>query len=248
MIKDLANKKPAPSGGARSDSETRREVRHRRQNQDDRLTSVYHSSAHYPMRYPSRGWTIKQLLHPILFSIIIPTYYIFGKYLLAFLRIVRGVGLAVSASERRGEKPDMFPARMPEALVELALHQFNKLERYNEHRREIAKIYYRELSNYQLPPQVHGAIYLRFNIRHHCAKEIIQAAKKEHILLGDWYKNILDPIGTDFVKMQYTQGSCPNAEQAARESVNLPTHINISLNDAKKIVGFFVNAVKSKTA
>lgn len=181
---------------------------------------------------PSRCWTAKQLLHPLLFSIIIPTYYIFGKYLLAFLRIVRGVGLAVSAAERAGERPGMFPARMNDALAELALHQFGKLEKYNSHRRELTKIY---------GDTMPGAIYLRFNIRHPRAKEIIQEAKRRHILLGDWYKNVIDPVGTDFDAMKYTVGSCPNAELAARESVNLPTHINISEKDAKRIIQYIRN-------
>lgn len=200
----------------------------------------------------SNRWVVKQLLHPLLFAIIIPTYYIFGKYLLAFLRIVRGVGLAVSQGERRGEKPDMFPARMPEELAELALHQFNKLEMYNKHRREIATLYYQGFNNspprtpsltlregeLQLPPRVDGSIYLRLNITHPNAKEVIREARKRHILLGDWYKNIIDPIGTDFEKMKYTPVSCPNAEKAARESVNLPTHINISKKDAIAIIEF----------
>ncbi len=188
---------------------------------------------------PPDRWTIKQILHPLLFSIIIPTYYIFGKYLLAFLRIVRGVGLAVSQSERRGEKPDMFPARMPEELAELALHQFAKLEMYNEHRRKIAELYKTKLGDYfELPPANDGSIYLRFNIRHSKAKEIIQEAKRKHILLGDWYKNVIDPIGTDFSAMKYISGSCQNAERAARDSINLPTHINISKKDAIKIIEF----------
>lgn len=190
---------------------------------------------------PSRSWTLKQLLHPLLFSVIIPTYYIFGKYLLAFLRIVRGVGLAVSKIERMGERPTMFPARMPDALAELALHQFGKLEKYNTHRKEIAEFYFENINPAyaKLPSRCEGAIYLRFNIRHPNAKEVIQDAKRKHILLGDWYKNIIDPIGTDFSKMHYTPGSCPNAERAAREIINLPTHINISSKNAKRIVQYF---------
>lgn len=210
---------------------------------------------HKTLLGPSRSWTIKQLFHPLLFSIIIPTYYIFGKYLLAFLRIIRGVGLAVSQKERMGERPGMFPARMPDALAALALHQFDKLEMYNKHRREIAEIYriklskpsgsdpygYRGQTPMVMPPEISGAIYLRFNILHSNAQEIIRKAKRHHILLGDWYKNVIDPIGTDFAAMKYTPGSCPNAERAARESVNLPTHINISTKDAERIIQFIRN-------
>ena len=200
--------------------------------------------------YPSRSWSFKQLLHPPLFSLIIPTYYIFGKYLLAFLRVVRGVGLAVSKIERMGERPDMFPARMPETFAALALHQFGKLEKYNTHRREIAKIYFENIGSAYatLPVRNEGAIYLRFNILHPHAKKVIMEAKGKHILLGDWYKNIIDPTGTDFNKMHYTPGSCPNAERAARESINLPTHINISSGDAATIIEFLKNYKNSPSA
>jgi dTDP-4-amino-4,6-dideoxygalactose transaminase len=38
--------------------------------------------------------------------------------------------------------------------------------------------------------------------------------------------------------MKYVFGSCPRAEKIAKTIVNLPTHINISETDAKKIVKF----------
>ncbi|OGZ57865.1 MAG: hypothetical protein A3B96_03515 [Candidatus Spechtbacteria bacterium RIFCSPHIGHO2_02_FULL_43_15b] len=198
--------------------------------------------------HPKKSWVVKQLTHPILFSIIIPTYYIFGKYFLGFLRVARGIGLAVSQQERRGEKPDIFPAKMPDALAKIALHQFTKLEKYNEHRRRISKLYFLHFaklpyvgfpsSHIELPKRSEGAVYLRFNIRATNAKEILKKAKRRHILLGDWYKNVIDPLGTDFEKLGYAPESCPRAEKAAKESINLPTHINISEKSAIAIVKF----------
>lgn len=38
--------------------------------------------------------------------------------------------------------------------------------------------------------------------------------------------------------MQYISGSCPVAEKLAKETLNLPTHINISKEEAQKIVDF----------
>lgn len=208
-------------------------------------------SLHASLPIPSKSWALRQILHPILFSIIIPTYYLFGKYFLILLKAARGVGLAVSQKERLGQKPDMFPARMPNALAIIALHQFEKLERYNEHRKEIARTYVdllksdfnRSVESVEIGFQQikNGAIYLRFNITHPKAREIIKNAKKKHILLGDWYSNVIDPKGTDFEKMKYIHGSCPNAEKIAEESINLPTHINISTKDAKRIVQYLRN-------
>jgi len=38
--------------------------------------------------------------------------------------------------------------------------------------------------------------------------------------------------------MKYKLGSCPKAEKLANQVLNLPTHVNINLNDAQKIVDF----------
>jgi len=38
--------------------------------------------------------------------------------------------------------------------------------------------------------------------------------------------------------MQYISGSCPKAEKLAKITFNLPTHINISENGARKIIKF----------
>jgi len=38
--------------------------------------------------------------------------------------------------------------------------------------------------------------------------------------------------------MGYIVGSCPTAEKLAKETLNLPTHINISKKEARKIVEF----------
>jgi dTDP-4-amino-4,6-dideoxygalactose transaminase len=38
--------------------------------------------------------------------------------------------------------------------------------------------------------------------------------------------------------MKYQMGSCPKAEKLAKETLNLPTHINISQAGAQKIIKF----------
>lgn len=200
----------------------------------EKIEPIYQNLPHM-----SLFWTVKQLLHPFLFSIIIPTYYILGKYFLALLRCVRGVTLAVSQEERLGEQPGIFPAKMPNALAVLALKQFGKLGKYNEHRRMVASFYYKNLRSVGIPAEIPGAIYLRFNILHPKAKAIIKEAKKSRILLGDWYRGTIAPTGTDFEKIGYVEGNCPRAESAASESINLPTHINMSIEDAENIVAVF---------
>jgi len=190
--------------------------------------------------FPSYFWIKQQLLHPILMNwLILPTYRIFGKYLLVLFQKLRILSKAVQQREKFGEKPDYFPKRLPDALAILALNQFKKLERFNNHRKEIAKFYHKELKNtsFELPAEKEQ-IYLRFTIKHPRAHEIIRKARKNNLLIGDWYECPIAPSDTKLDKMQYKIGSCPKAEKLARETLNLPTHINISDKGAKKIADF----------
>jgi len=193
--------------------------------------------------FPSCFWVKQQLLHPVLMNwIILPTYKIFGKYLLILCQWLHVLSKAVHWKEKRGMKPCYFPKRMPRALAILALNQFKKLERFNSHRREIAEFYRKELqsTSFELPADSEQ-IYLRFTIKHPKAKEIIKNAWENNLLIGDWYDKVIAPHDTKLEKMQYIEGSCPKAERLAKETLNLPTHINISLADAQKIVNFLKN-------
>jgi len=191
---------------------------------------------------PSYFWIFQQLLHPILMNwLILPTYRFLGKYLLVLLQWFHILPKAVHWKEKRGLKPDYFPKQFPNALAILALNQFKKLERFNNHRREIAEFYRNKLkefsSSFELPLDS-KQIYLRFTLKHPKALEIIRKAWQKNLLIGDWYTTPIAPCDTKLDKLQYKLGSCPKAEKLAKITLNLPTHINISQKEAQKIVDF----------
>ncbi len=206
--------------------------------------------------YPSCRWIFQQLLHPILMNyLILPTYSIscpvgnrrfsfgVGKYLLVLLQWLQILSKAVHWKEKRGRKPGYFPKRLPNALAVLALNQFKKLEKLNQNRKELSSFYYneiKELSSFGLPPSPDDRkqVFLRFTIKHKKAHEIIEKAWQKNLLIGDWYDKVIAPHDTRLEKMQYIAGSCPKAEKLVKETLNLPTHINISTREAKKIVDF----------
>src|SRR3989344_1775809 len=104
--------------------------------------------------YPSGFWIKQQLLHPVAMNWkILPTYRVFGKYVLVFSQWLHILSKAVHWKEKRGMKPGYFPKRMPNALAILALRQLGKLDRFNTHRKGIAKKYYEELAgtSFELP-------------------------------------------------------------------------------------------------
>ncbi len=197
------------------------------------------------VEYSSCCWILQQLLHPILMNwIIIPTYVFFGKYLLVLFQYLGIMSKAVHKKEKRGERPSYFPKKMPGALAGLALNQLKKLERFNSHRREIAKLYSEGLKNtpYHLPlvfPERKN-IFLRFTLKNEKAHEIIKKAWRKNIIIGDWYTVPIAPFDTKPEKVGYRQGSCPKAEKLAKATLNLPTHINISMDAAQKIINFLL--------
>ncbi len=192
---------------------------------------------------PSLFWIRQQLLHPILlYFFILPLYNFIdlGKLFLIFSQWLHLLSKAVSWKEKRGLKPDYFPKALPNALAAMAQNQFNKLDIFNAHRQKIAEFYYENLKDTKfILPQKNNNIFLRFAVTHPKAHEIIYDAwHKENILLGDWYTTPIAPDDTKLDEMKYLAGSCPNTEELSKKTLNFPTHINTSIEDAKRIVKF----------
>ncbi|KKQ85722.1 MAG: DegT/DnrJ/EryC1/StrS aminotransferase [Candidatus Woesebacteria bacterium GW2011_GWB1_38_8] len=193
--------------------------------------------------YPSLFWVIQQLLHPILFGIILPLYNLgYGKLTIGkiLLYISQRLGLlskAVFPQEELGQKPKVFPTKLPGALSVLALTQLRKLDKFNNHRKEIANIYFQKLKspNYKLLNKNKGIIWIRFPVIEDKAKKIYEYAKGKGILLGDWYKQVVVPV-KNLQLVGYDFGSCPKAEKLAGNILNLPTYPNLNKKDAMTIV------------
>ncbi|MFH1509837.1 MAG: aminotransferase class I/II-fold pyridoxal phosphate-dependent enzyme [Candidatus Nealsonbacteria bacterium] len=190
------------------------------------------------IKFPTFFWIKQQLLHPVFMNIlIIPTYKRLGKYLLVLFQKLNLLSKAVHIKEKKGELPGYFPKRLPNALAILALNQFNKLEKFNAHRKIIAQFYRNNLEETSFTvPVSNSQIYLRFTLKHSKAHEIIKYFWKKNILIGDWYTSPLAPKDTNLEKLQYQLGSCPNAENISKTTFNLPTHINVSEKEAEKII------------
>ena len=205
------------------------------------------------LNFPSNFWIFQQLLHPILTNyIVLPAYGInsaLGRIILGLFHILKILSKGVYKKEKKGKIPKYFPRKLPNDLAILALNQFRKLERFNEHRREIAKFYENELKNTKFVPPLAKSwenitpIFMRYPILTNLdTDEILQEARKRKIYLDDgWRKTPIVPPDTKIDKMKYILGSCPKAEEIAKKILNLPTHINISKEDAKKIIELLKN-------
>lgn len=178
--------------------------------------------------YPPQWWILQQLMHPLLFSIILPMYHVLsiGKLILILAQKMRLVSFPVVTAEYTGQRPSLFPKRLPNALAALAVGQLSKLYRYNVKRMLIAQKY---------GAVIDGAVYLRYPIKTLHKDSILKVAKKKGILLGTWYSHVIDPAGVDLKSVGYTKGSCPHAEEAARTIINLPTYPRMNTADVSLV-------------
>ena len=189
------------------------------------------------LNYPENKWTNKQLMHPIIMNLFVLPFYNFlniGKIILELSIRFNLLSKAVTASEYKGILPDLFPLKMPNSLAKLALNQFKKLDKFNDHRKEIAEYYKKNIGG--LFNITDGAIYLKFPILIDNGDEIIEEISKYNIMLEDgWRKKVIAPPKTNLCKMNYKEGECENAEKISDKIIILPTHINITKDIAEKI-------------
>ncbi len=117
----------------------------------------------------------------------------------------------------------------------LVLDSFNRIKENLTHRRKIANIYKNNLDKKLLSESVtkliNSSSNLRFPVFVNKRDRLIGFLEKEKIYISDtWYDS---PIGPKrYLKETDYNGQCPNSEETSSLVVNLPTHINISEEDA----------------
>lgn len=72
-------------------------------------------------------------------------------------------------------------------------------------------------------PAYAGHGMLRYVVRVKNKEAVLEQARINRIPLGDWFVSPLHPVETDLDKWCYKRGSCPEAEKACQETVNLFT-------------------------
>ena len=201
--------------------------------------------------YPSRAWTLQQLLHPVLMNyLVLPLYDCLkvGKIFLGIFLNLKILSKAVVGSEGKGRLPGYFPKRLPNGLAVLALNQFKKLDSFNRHRKEIVEIYRNGLSkNRFVQPfaiwdkQINEPVFMKYPIFAADPIKILKIMKENRIYLNDgWRGSPVVPPSSCLGVFGYKKGSCPKAEQISQKILSLPTHINISPEQAKEIIGLLL--------
>ncbi len=154
-----------------------------------------------------------------------------GKWLLWLARKLSLTALILEPEEKRGEIVVGFPAQLPNALAQLALRQLRTVDDANRKRMKTVDNYLATVQSKLLSLPL-----LRFPIFVEDTISLMLTAKKQGILLGDWYQTVIAPSDVDLSAVEYVMGSCPKAEEMARHSVNLPTHPGLTKKEKRRIV------------
>ena len=193
--------------------------------------------------FPNFIFTAKNLRHTVLFAIVKKLYYFFslGKVLLVVAQKIRLIPLVLNEHEKQGRQGGTY--RYPNVLAGLTLRQLKKLDRFNNHRQDLAEFYKKELTeliqgdkiSVQAVNQNSVPIYLRFAVQVKGPVILSKELREHKIILGNWYNQVIAPSDCSLQNALY-KNDCPNAEKVASQIVNLPTNINTTQVDAEKIV------------
>ncbi len=190
------------------------------------------------LKYPSYFWTFQQLLHPILFFFFIKPFYnlLLGKVIAKVFLSLNLISRSVYREENQGIFLDKyFPRKLPNALISLLNNQFKKLSVFSEHRIKIQEYYINNLKKEMVFTDNKHAL-MRFPILVDNPEPLLKHLKEKGIHLEDgWQKSVIVPPKTNLEKFYYRY-DCKNAESISKRIINLPTHINTSMEDAKTLV------------
>lgn len=197
---------------------------------------------------PPKTFVTQQLVYPLLYAISLPFYRVgVGKALIKIASFLGLLSKAIERNEKKGLKPAFLDYKFSPVLALLVLNQFEKLDNFIDHKKRVTDIYDRSLNQNALKSsryQDRVPAYLRYPILVKSKQTLLDSAKRRSIYLGDWYdspiyidKNVKN---IDFTRFFYVLGACPEAEQVSKSIVNLPTHINHTLKQTKRLCDFLL--------
>ena len=154
-------------------------------------------------------------------------------------------GLVIGSSseqELQGGIPSGYLTTMAGCQVRKGIRELARIEDNIEHRKRLTALYHRELPEIgfaTLPRALqHGLPLLRYPVRVANKTEVLRKAEKQRLEVGSWFEIPLHPAGTRMEDFGYHSGTCPQAEAASRQVINLPTHVKVDDKAAQETLAF----------
>ena len=179
----------------------------------------------------------QSLNYAILTSFLIrPFYHLqFGKAVLMMARKLKLIGEVYTNQEKKGTNIIETASLYPHNFYGLLKNQLLKMEKYNKHRKLIAKIYSQKLGLKYSEDSIYMRFPVTFTEKQKC-KENKSKLRKKGWIVGTWYTSIFMPEIDYQKKFNYKKGSLPNIEFLTDSRVlNLPTNIYVRQLDASNI-------------
>jgi perosamine synthetase len=153
-----------------------------------------------------------------------------------------------STSEFQPVMADNFFKSISSVQARSGLRQLSKITENIQHRKKLALLYDKLLKEKGINPKKANdntePVLVRYPVRIKTKNEALEKAAKEGIELGSWFESPLHPIETPLQVYDYEIGSCPQAEKAANEVVNLPLHPRVNEKTARNTVDFITAFAK----
>jgi perosamine synthetase len=156
------------------------------------------------------------------------------------------MGLAIassSSSELAGSRPYDHEWRMASPQCLAGLRQLEGISASIRNRRMLAARYDAGLleSGWPIARRDEENVLLRYPIMVQNKKELLQRARAARVELGSWFETPLHPVSlSQHVFFGYPLGQCPNSEAAASQIVNLPLHQRVTIDEADRVLEFFL--------
>jgi perosamine synthetase len=181
-----------------------------------------------------KGQQLKDRLYPLSTLLIRKTYGIgMGKLMHAILKSVKFISNPMLYLDMNNLHT------LPVSYAKSIYNQFKSLDKNLNHRRVIANIYKNNLNEViffkKICNNINFSSNLRFPIFVNNRDKLIKYLEENNIFVSDiWYDAPIAP--KRYLSLSgYKKGMCPNSENLSEIILNLPTHKNISEQDAKYI-------------
>ncbi len=154
-------------------------------------------------------------------------------------------GLVVGSSSCAEFTPTMaedFFTAMGRMQANAGYKKMKKIAANIAHRQKMAMLYDKLLTEagFDIPaiPDYMKPSLVRYPLRVSDKQKAIDEAPAARVEIGTWFECPLHPIETPMHLYDYIAGSCPEAEKASRDVINLPLHLRTSESTIHHTVDF----------
>jgi len=153
-------------------------------------------------------------------------------YRLVTQRLGFPIGSSLPLELRKPCLPKSQLKKMGRVARRILERELRSLPERIRRRRAVAAWYDEILPRYGLQPPARPSYayhsMLRYPVRVKNKWEVLRKARKLGIPVGDWFVSPLHPVRGDLSPWYYQKGSCPEAEKACAELINLPTDFRLT--------------------